>query len=183
MPFCYHQMEKQIGNFDKRYIVVAGEGTIPEKRNEALARARGEGCDYFAWFDDDDWSNPMRLHTAVSDMAALPHLLGAGSVRAWFCDPKTDMGVRYQAPEGIIFNGAVFSSVALNLSFRRGLLVGEDTDWLSRWQSRRPSYLITSIDMHVWLCHERNVTNRLGTRAFDQAVPSFLSETEARLIP
>lgn len=183
MPFCYHQIEKQVGEFDKRTIVVAGEGSIPEKRNEALARARGEGCDYFAWFDDDDWSSPERLFCAHRDLYTLPHLSAVGSGRAWFCDPKTSMGTRYQAPEGIIFNGAVFRRDALAQDFRRGLHVGEDTDWLTRWQARRANYLITGADSHVWLCHERNVTNRLGVRAFDQAVPAFLSEAEARLIP
>jgi hypothetical protein len=184
MPFCYHQIEKQIGDIDKRVIVVAGEGSIPEKRNEALAAARREEADYFAWFDDDDWAATDRLIAGTHRMEGNgPYLSAVGNVRAWFMDPATGMGCRYHAPEGIIFNGAVFRATSVRMQFSRALAVGEDTDWLVRWHARSPYYTVIGTDMHAWLCHQKNVTNRIGTRAFDQQAPGFLSAEERRLIP
>jgi len=56
-PWLEWNYEKQTYP-DKELVIVEGCNDIVEARNRALALAKG---DAIAWFDDDDWSHPLRL--------------------------------------------------------------------------------------------------------------------------
>lgn len=182
--FNRYQLQKQVGFGDAKHIIVQEEGArIAELRNIALREATRCGARYIAWFDDDDWSSPQRLLQGVSALEDNPALSAVGNVRSWFIATDTKMGLEYQAPEGLIFNGAVFRLDRMPASFASGMVVGEDTDWLCRWQMSHPSYHVTGHYMHAWLCHRQNITNRSDTKAFDQLPPPFLTQDEWRLVP
>lgn len=179
--FCRHQVEKQTHS-PKKHIIVSGAGNIASLRNVALERARDAGAKYVAWFDDDDWSHPERLYWSVANLE-LGHGVAVGNVRAWFISSVTRRGTLYQAPEGIVFNGAVFSLRSVPARFDESRQVGEDTDWLDRWQQTAPAYSIVGLPLHAWLCHRRNVTNRIDTRTFEEHPPQLLSKEDWRLVP
>lgn len=183
-PFCRFQVAKQVGFSDAMHIIVSDErATIATLRSYALADARRHRARYVAWFDDDDWSSPQRLLQGVAALEDNPSLAAFGNVRSWFISTDTKMGLEYQAPEGIIFNGAVFRLDRVPQDFKAALVVGEDTEWLGRFHMTRPSYFITGHYLHAWLCHRRNITNRSDTKAFDQTPPTFLSAVEWGLVP
>lgn len=184
-PFVEHQIAKQVGS-EKKLVLVNDrtDQTIPEKRTELIRAALGtEGVRYIAWFDDDDWSSPTRLTLAVSWLDEQPRLDAVGSVSSWFISTETRKAERYHAPEGIIFNSAVFRASSCPDHFSRALTVGEDTDWLERWHRRGASYLIVREPLSAWLCHRNNITNRLDTRCFDQTPPRLLDEKDWALVP
>lgn len=183
-PFVEHQTAKQVTDgFGTVRIVDPRDATIPEKRTALLREALARGDEYIAWFDDDDWSSPTRLAVAVEAMERDPLLAAVGNVRSWFISATTRKGVAYQAPEGIIFNGAVFRASTVPETFSRALTVGEDTDWLARWMRRRPNYMIVGEPMHAWLCHRRNVTNNIDSRSFMETPPRLLSNGDWSLVP
>lgn len=184
-PWLEHQFDKQSWK-DKRLFIDDSEATIPEKRTALLARARGLGFGYVAWFDDDDWQHQDRLAIGMcaapwSEKYGKPHAVG--NVRSWFISVETGKAVSYQAPEGIIFNGAVFKLDKCPEAFERARHTGEDTEWLAQWHRRKPSYLIVPTPLSMWLCHRQNVTNRAETRAFTETPPPLINETEWRLVP
>ncbi len=183
MPFCKFQVAKQVGFSDAAHVVLDGREGIAGARTACLYTARKLGARYVAWFDDDDWSSPQRLLQGVSALEDNPAFSAIGNVRSWFISTDTRRGLEYQAPEGLIFNGAVFRLDRMPKDFARGLVVGEDTDWLNRWQATHPSYHVTGHYMHAWLCHKRNVTNRSDTKAFDQTPPAFITDAEWGLVP
>lgn len=183
-PFCRYQVGKQIGFSDAKHIIISQHGaSIATLRCYAMAEAVAVRAKYVAWFDDDDWSSPQRLMQGVSALEDNPALAAFGNVRSWFIAADTRQGLEYQAPEGIIFNGAVFRLDRVPIEFAVGLTVGEDTDWLARFHRTRPSYFITGHYMHAWLCHRRNITNRSDTKAFDMTPPVLLTKTEWDLVP
>lgn len=195
-PWVMHQFEKQVYP-DKELLLDSSDDSIPEKRTRLIQTAKKGGFDAIAWFDDDDWSSPKRLlvFAALLAMGATP-LSAVGNVRSYFVRAERrlvaepgelvipDMAISYQAPEGIIFNGAVFLLSTCPDTFSRALQTGEDTDWLMRWHKRRPSYVITAERLHLWMCHRKNVTNRLDTRSFTEVLPAgLITEEEWKLIP
>lgn len=183
-PFARRQVAKQRGEFRTRHTIITGTRSIPEKRNAAMIQVSAREPKYIAWFDDDDWSHWARLSAAVNILEASDTLSAVGNIRSWFVSTSTRQGVQYQAPEGIIFNGAVFRASSALLMFDESLTVGEDTDWLKRWMQTSPSYVILGDPMHAWLCHGKNVTNKLTARCFDQAPPrNIMTEDEWKLLP
>lgn len=189
-PWLLHQYEKQSWP-DKELFIEDGEGLIPEKRTRLLQRAKAADCRYVAWFDDDDWSDIQRLRDGVLALTALhPYADGArrapaavGNVRSFMVSVESRLGITYQAPEGIIFNGAVFELAQCPETFSRALPAGEDTDWLARWHRRRPTYVIQGAPMHLWLCHKKNITNRCDVRSYTETVPQLITEDEWKLVP
>lgn len=181
--FALHQVKKQ--SFHGKFLVwEAGDvASIPEKRTACVKAALEAEAEYLAWFDDDDWSSPERLAVAVRALQADPELDAVGNVRSWFISTDTKRGLEYQAPEGIIFNGAVFRTSRVPENFSRALQTGEDTDWLLRWFRRKPKYMILGAPQHAWLCHRKNVTNRVDTRAFDATPPELLTTEEWAMAP
>lgn len=178
LPFLRHQYEKQTWAA-KELFIDDGDGLIPEKRTRLIRRAKEAGFGYIAWFDDDDWQNPMRL-----ELSQVPPYTDAfGNVCSYFVSVESGMGIRYQAPEGIIFNGAVFRTEKCPDTFSRALHTGEDTDWLTRWHRRKPTYIIYGQPLQMWLCHRKNVTNRVETRSFHESPPALITEAEWRLVP
>ncbi len=140
--------------------------------------------DYFAFFDDDDWSDMDRLAIGVAYMQRDPNIFAVGSRDSHFVNVRTRESRYYEAPEGIIFNGAVFRNRKIPPSFNAALTVGEDTAWLQAWQANKPTYIITP-GQHLWLSHERNTTNRITEHAFEdgQLAGKRISEEEWSLIP
>ena len=181
--FNRRQVEKQTyGN--KRHIIVSeANATIARLRSIALEEARRAGAAFIAWFDDDDWSGDTRIEFAVQELSRSPWCVAFGNVSAWFISTATRWGTRYQAPEGIVFNGAVFRTNCVPEQFVESLSTGEDTDWLRRWHDTRPSYVITGIPVHAWLCHSRNITNRADSRTFEETPPALLSKDDWKLVP
>ena len=197
-PWVSHQIAKQLPYEGAEYIPILAmckDSSIPRKRTDLLLWAASERADYIAFFDDDDWSPPDRLATALrfleSPTAKSDLLLDAvGSAHSYFVDSrpgelKDARCVRYRAPEGLVFNGAVFRLDAVPNAFNPALTIGEDTTWLGKWFDSNPNYLITGGPMHLWLCHEKNTTNRATERSFDERIPrSFgITEEEWKLVP
>lgn len=200
-PWVLHQTYKQEGNISKRIVIVEDAGNIPTKRNRALEDALD--CDYTAFFDDDDWSHRLRLHWATDAMEQNKAIDAVGNVRSFFVDSrdewqsfKAHMPIEkagsfrvlpYQAPEGIIFNGAVFRTSAIRgMGFDVGCSIGEDTEWLIRWMTtRRPNYTILGGPMQMWLCHEHNTTNRARERSFPESmrIGPLITAEEWALVP
>lgn len=183
-PWLLRQYEKQTWP-EKELFIDDGEGLIPEKRTRLLARAKAAGVRWIAWFDDDDWSSEDRLGACVMQLSTNPYLRPAavGNVRSYMVHVGTRKGITYHAPEGIIFNGAVFEIAHCPQTFSLGLPTGEDTDWLERWHRRRPTYLVLGQPLSVWLCHKKNITNRSDTRSYTENVPNLISEEEWNLVP
>lgn len=195
-PWVAHQIAKQQPYPGVEYVPIyalSKEDSIAKKRRDLLEWASSENAQYIAWFDDDDWSPPDRLYTALryleSDTAKRNLALDAvGSATARFVDArpaelKDAASVVYRAPEGIVFNGAVFKADLLP-TFDLSLTVGEDTAWLERWFEQNPNYLITGAPMHMWLCHQKNTTNRANERSFDARLPrGTITKEEWALVP
>lgn len=198
-PWVLHQIYKQEGSLSKRVVIVEDAGNIPTKRNRALEDALD--CDYTAFFDDDDWSHRLRLHWATDTMEQNKAIDAVGNVRSMFVDAsphsklfykshsvETQLHVLpYQAPEGIIFNGAVFRTSSIRgMGFDVGCSIGEDTEWLIRWMTtRRPNYTILGGPMQMWLCHEHNTTNRARERSFPESmrIGPLITAEEWALVP
>lgn len=192
-PWVTHQIYKQRGDFAKQIVIDEDEGNIPTKRNRALEMGRESS--YVAFFDDDDWSHPLRLHWATDQMENNKAIDAVGNVRSFFVNaleeittyPVKLMTLPYQAPEGIIFNGAVFRTSSIQgLAFDVGCDIGEDTEWLVRWMStRRPNFTILGGPMQMWLCHRHNTTNRASERSFPESmrIGPLITEDEWALVP
>jgi hypothetical protein len=191
-----HQVNKQQGASAHDLLFINSHtGSIPAKRNALIAEAVSARAAYGAWFDDDDWSSPDRIRRCVEIMERDPDISAVGNVESWFVD-STDRehdtyrglprpgATHYHAPEGIIFNGAVFRLSAVPHSFNHALTTGEDTEWLGRWLKTKPNYVILGEPLSLWLCHGKNVTNRANTRTFDQRLPpGLITEEEWKLVP
>lgn len=189
MAWLKHQYEKQTWN-QKELLIEDGPGLIPEKRTKLIQRARNAGFRYIAWFDDDDWQSPTRLRDGVITLAPLGPAeyrerppAAVGNVRSHMVNVDTRLGITYQAPEGIIFNGAVFELTRCPETFSRALPSGEDTDWLARWHRRKPTYIVLGQTMQMWLCHRTNITNRCDVRSYAESVPKLITEDEWKLVP
>lgn len=186
--FVDYQIEKQNAALQheirlRTYRQMSFDDSIPVKRSELLHAALSDKCDYFAWFDDDDWSNPVRLSHAIWQMEECTLIDAVANVRADFVSVESRMSMRYHSPEGIIFNGAVFRNRSVPPSFARAMSVGEDTEWLMRWFRPGRSYIVTQVPMHAWLCHGKNVTNRANTRTFDGLSPNYITQRDWELVP
>lgn len=181
--FVEHQVDKQAGCSSRTHLVVENPPTIAAGRTLLLKQARELRAKYVAWFDDDDWANPFRLTFALNRFALSPDICAFGNVRSFFVSTATRRGLEYHAPEGIIFNGAVFELACVPEAFDEALVVGEDTAWLDRWMASLPSYYVNGIPMHAWLCHGENVTNRASARTFEQSLPFVISDDDWRLVP
>lgn len=183
-----HQYEKQLWPA-KELFIDEGDGLIPEKRTRLLQRAIAGKFAFVAWFDDDDWSSPTRLSRGVMIRPFVEAFKerpfsATGNVQSWMVSIENRRALRYHAPEGIIFNGAVFETPRVPETFNRALHVSEDTDWLERWQRRRPSYVVLGEPMQMWLCHRKNITNRVETKAFVEEPPAgLITEAEWSLVP
>jgi hypothetical protein len=164
-------------------VIIEGGDRIAAGRTRALGASASLAPEYVAWFDDDDWSSPDRLSFAVAMMEANPQLSAVGNVRSWFISTATRKAIEYQAPEGIIFNGAVFRRSHVPSEFAHGLMVGEDTEWLSRYMRGFPTYLIRGTCASAWLCHGKNITNKVNTRAFEQTPPELMTLADWSLVP
>lgn len=183
-PWVAHQYEKQNWR-EKELFIDDGPGLIPEKRTRLLARAKAAGCRWIAWFDDDDWQSEYRLRVGVMHMSTETYLnpVAVGNVRSYMVSVQSRLGLTYQAPEGLIFNGAVFEISRCPETFSRALPTGEDTDWLARWHRRRPTYVVLGQPLSMWLCHRTNVTNRCDVRSYTETIPDLITEDEWNLVP
>jgi glycosyltransferase involved in cell wall biosynthesis len=155
---------------------------VAEKRNAALSAVTGE---YFAWFDDDDWSGPNRL-------AALRDLMDgraafAGPRAAWFFDATVRRATRYQAGSPI-FNGALYAKDCAEVAFDPKLRRASDTDWLRRLGQRLGSGAVVEAELFFWVCHGTNLSNPrprpgrvLAEEAFAAHFGNDWGDTSARL--
>jgi hypothetical protein len=154
-------------------VVTSTYEAISPKRNRALKLAQEWGADYFAWFDDDDWSNPARILEGVTMLEKSTTLWAVGNVRSWMLDARSLKARPYHTPEPLIFNSAVYR-MGRPPSFREDLQTGEDTAWNWAYLGDR-CYMVTSIPMGAWLCHGHNITNRANTHVFEDPFPGKLS--------
>lgn len=194
-PWWEEQWSKQQTGASLLVYDSTGADSIPSKRNGLIAKAVVSGADYVAWFDDDDWSSPHRIQRCVEIMERDPSISAVGNVESWFVDALSNEhdtyrgrpvpgATHYHAPEGIIFNGAVWRLGAVPHTFNEALTTGEDTEWIGRWLKTKPNYVILGEPLSLWLCHQKNVTNRANTRSFDQRLPSgLITDEEWALVP
>lgn len=159
-------------------VVEAPRGTgVAEKRNLALASARGE---FVAWFDDDDWSSPLRLEVLFKTLAAGSGY--AGPSRAWFFDLPTRRFTRYDGRGRILFNGALFrSDVARGVEFDVRLKRASDTDWLRRLGVGYGPGSSVDRDLFFWVCHGRNLSNpraRVGASCAERELAQRMGSEE-----
>lgn len=184
-PWWRMQIGKQtIPKHELRVIVDDSSNTLPEKRTWLMGAALDSRAPFVAWFDDDDWADPARLEGAVEILEATGTFDAVGNVRSRFVSVESRLTIQYQAPEGIIFNGAVFRASTCPRTFAKGRLVSEDTEWLERWHRDGPNYIIASEPMHFWMCHRKNITNRVTERSFRSPLPpETITEEEWRLVP
>lgn len=162
---------------DIRVIRVPHRLGVGAKRNIALDEARGDAV---AWFDDDDWQHPRRLHEIVASLdAGAPYV---GQVQGWFVDLRGRRCARYRGGSVIIFNGAGFAiDVARRARFDETKRRGTDTIWLRMLRSSTASagQRAGGIEWSAWLCHERNLSNPAIRRRF----PLSLEELRRRMGP
>lgn len=192
MPWLLHQFEKQEGlhGIDTELVVVdsskvplavdspsvrvisCDSSAIATKRNVALNAAQGQ---YVAWFDDDDWSSPRRLARLLATLESKEPPQMVGTVWGTRFDVVTGRSAPYfSLEEPVIFNSALYSvALARSTRFNARLMTGEDTDWQLRLLARRPSWHVLGQELHAWMCHGRNVSNKNTSIAFDlpSAVP------------
>ena len=159
-------------------VVVVPEGTgIAEKRNRALAEARGE---FIAWFDDDDWQHPERLTRLMAHMtdgrvhrstaAVAEPETGvdvAGATCGWFLDLWKNRCAPYRPTGHLIFNSClVRASVARSVSFDERVRRASDTPWMLSLVQRTAGRIavIPRETYCSWLCHDGNVSNPSGQR-------------------
>lgn len=145
---------------------------IAAKRNLALRAMKDLRPDYFAWFDDDDWSHPVRLLEGVSALERQPAYWACGNVRGHFINARTLKSAPHHSHEPLIFNSAVYRYG--NPPKFPDVATGEDTIWNWAYLGER-SYLVTSVTLGAWLCHGTNVTNRDSAHLFDRPFPPKLS--------
>lgn len=186
MPWLLHQFHKQEGlrDVDTELVVIdsskvplaadspsvrvisCDSAAIATKRNVALSAANGS---YIAWFDDDDWSSPRRLARLLKarDCEDAPQIVG--TVWGTRYDVVTGRSAPYfSLEEPVIFNSALYSAeLARSQRFNARLMTGEDTDWNLRLLQKRPSWSVIGQELHAWMCHGRNVSNRNSSTVFD----------------
>jgi hypothetical protein len=182
-PWLQYQFDKQTFKDKTLFINDDPIETLGNKRTRLLNQALKENPRYIAWFDDDDWSFRYRLQIAIEIMERNPTYEAVGNFRSYFVNPKTRKCADYCASEGIIFNGAVFRAQNVPRIFS-AISAKEDTNWLKNWHLINPSYLIVAPLIHMWMCHDKNVTNRVTERSFDLMLqPNLISEEEWKLVP
>jgi hypothetical protein len=147
----------QSSRTDVRVHHVAPGTNIPDKRNQALALARGS---LVAWFDDDDWQHPERLDRLVRALTGGAFV--AGGTRSWFVDLHGHGCRTYDGERAIIFNGAGFrrelaASVPFDVARRRA----SDSVWMQAITARAASAIarVDSVPLAIWLCHGQNISN------------------------
>lgn len=154
---------------------------IALKRNAVMSyAARFWNPDYFAWFDDDDWSHPHRILDGVAMLEKNPECWAFGNRSAPMVNARTLQSWEHRSVEPVIFNGAVFRwpSGGEPCRFNEALTTGEDTDWVERYLKRH-AYIVTPHPLHAWLCHGSNITNRADRHLFDRPFPENLSRFRA----
>ena len=153
---------------------------IAYKRNIAMTFAAQYRPDYFAWFDDDDWSHPHRILDGVAMLEKNPECWAFGNRSAPMVNARTLQSWEHRSVEPVVFNGAVFRwpSGGEPCRFNEALTTGEDTDWVERYLKRH-AYIVTPHPLHAWLCHGSNITNRADRHLFDRPFPENLSRFRA----
>lgn len=163
-------------------VATSDSSGIAAKRNYALGYAGTWRPNYFAWLDDDDWSHPHRLVTAIPRLEDNPWAWAYGNTVAPMVNARTLESWEHRSSEPVIFNGAVYRWPAgckqFPLQFNESLVTGEDTDWNERYL-RRQAYMVTPHPLHAWLCHGSNITNRADRHCFDRPFPENLSRFRA----
>lgn len=169
LPWMRTQIRRQIYQ-TCRVIIVDDVRGIAAKRNDALSQVSSE---YFAWFDDDDWSSPDRLDHLLNLLDGHSSV-AAGPMNGFLIDAKSLKSVPYRTREPMIFNGALYRTDHWkNILFNESLQAGEDTDW--QWRGfRGQDYIATERVLSSWLCHGQNITNKSSKIIFENPFPHEL---------
>lgn len=139
---------------ERELIVIDGPGSVAEKRNEALQKARG---DYICWFDDDDWQHPNRLEWSAQQ-AAGSVMIGSGM--SWMLNLKSLRACWFQLPIAIFNSICAPREVATQLVFR-DLERGSDSPWIQELYPKLTPVIVPHI-LFGWLCHTSNLSNPAG---------------------
>lgn len=198
LPWVVHQFRKQ--TYDHTLLIIV-DSTVDRERNESAAYihtfsrhsaispkrtrclelALETGADAIAWFDDDDWSHPERLEHCVSEMQRTGASI-VGHRLSYIVNAKTNRAIRWDSPEPVIFNGALYRLDSVPRDFANRLMSGEDTEWQLRVFARNPPVWITPKLLSAWMSHEQNITNRASRLAFDGAHPVPFDQWELEFL-
>lgn len=202
LPWVVHQFEKQTYRHKELIIVASGSNevflsayrasaharvschnssAISPKRSRCLELALETGADAIAWMDDDDWSHPERLEHCVSEMQRTGASI-VGHRLSYIVNAKTNRAIRWDSPEPVIFNGALYRMGAVPTGFAPHLMSGEDTEWQLRVFAGNPPVWITPKLLSAWMSHEQNITNRASRLAFDGAHPVPFDQWELEFL-
>ena len=150
-----------------RSLTVPVGTPVPVKRNLALQLASAPSI---AWFDDDDWQHPERLHQICLARDAGAEIVG--SRESWFVSLQ-GRARHYSTPAAVIFNGAGFAtSLARNVVFNERLLRRSDTRWLTELVGAAGADRISISDLVLscWMCHPTNLSNPAHRGRFPDSI-------------